>query len=95
MEHLNRIAKDAIGLLGSNMSEKAIQRIGRVMGTLSPVLDNFDCINNVVHTTSEQRKAKAQKDVMVVVSELNKARYFQQKTYHQENIPNSLVLRTF
>ena len=63
MEHLNKVAKGAIGQLGSNKSTKAIERIGRAMGTLSPVLENFDCINNVVHTSSRQRKQKAQKDV--------------------------------
>lgn len=35
MEHLNKIAKDAIRGLGSNKSEKAIVRVGRALGTLS------------------------------------------------------------
>ena len=76
MEHLNKIAKGAIGQLGSNKSTKAIERIGRAMGTLSPVLENFDCINKVVHTSSRQRKPKAQKDVMRVVNEISKAHCF-------------------
>ena len=77
MEHFNKIAKGAIGQLGSNKSTKAIERIGpSAMGTLSPVLENFDCINNIVHTSSRQRKPKAQKDVMRVVNEISKAHCF-------------------
>ncbi len=39
MEHLNKIAKGAIRFQGSNRSKKAIKRIGRAIGTLSPMLD--------------------------------------------------------
>ena len=38
MEHLNKIAKEAINYLGTNKSEKAIQSVGKTIGTLSPVL---------------------------------------------------------
>ena len=76
MEHLNKIAKDAIHFLGSNKTEKAIQRVGRAIGTLSPVLDNFDNINNVSASSSAQKKPKAKKDIEVVVDELVKANCF-------------------
>ena len=55
MEHLNKIAKDALNI-GSNKSQKSIQRIGRAIGTLSPVMDNFDAINNVTRDSSNQKK---------------------------------------
>ncbi len=80
MEHLNKIAKGAIGKLGSNKSIKAIQRIGRAMGTLSPVLNNFDSVNNVVQTTSKQTKPKAHKDIMSIINELNKGQCFTAKS---------------
>ena len=55
MEHLNKIAKDVLNI-GSNKSQKSIQRIDRAIGTLSPVMDNFDAINNVTRDSSNQKK---------------------------------------
>ena len=73
MEHLNKIAKGAISFLGSNKSEKAIARIGQSIGTLSPVLDNFDEDNHIQATSSTQKRPTTQKDIEVVVKELLKA----------------------
>ena len=42
MEHLNRLAKEAIKELESNKTEHTITRIGKAIGTLAPVLDAFD-----------------------------------------------------
>ncbi len=76
MEHLNKIAKGAIRFQGSNKSEKSITRIGRAIGTLSPMLDNFDSVNQVATSSSRQRKPTAQKDIQVVVNELVKYQSF-------------------
>ena len=76
MEHLNRIVKGAIGFQGSNQSVKALQRIGRAIGALAPVIDNFDSNNQVASTTSRQRKPTAQKDIQLVVDELVKYKCF-------------------
>ena len=76
MEHLNKIAKGAIGKLGSNKSIKSIQRVGRAIGTLSPVLRQFDLDNKVYHTTSKQKKPRAQKDIAMFADEIAKARCF-------------------
>ena len=76
MEHLNKIAKDALNGLGSNKSQKSIQRIGRAIGTLSPVMDNFDAINNVTRDSSKQKKPKAKKDIQIVIKELVTAKSF-------------------
>lgn len=73
MEHLNKIAKGAISSLGSNKSEKAITRIGQSIGTLSPVLDNFDEDNHIQDTSSTQKRPTTRKDIEVVVKELLKA----------------------
>ncbi len=69
MEHLNKIAKGAIRFQGSNRSTKAIKRIGRAIGTLSPMLDNFDSVNHVTTTSSRQRKPNSLKEIHVVVNE--------------------------
>ena len=76
MEHLNRIAKEAIRFQGANKTDKAIARVGRAIGTLSTVLDNFDVHNQVPSTSSRQAKPDAQKDIKVVVNELVKCRSF-------------------
>ena len=75
MEHLNKIAKGAISFLGSNKSEKAVTRIGHSVGTLSPLLDNFDEDNQVQDTssTSTQKRPRTHLDIEVVVNELLKA----------------------
>ena len=85
MEHLNKIAKGAISFLGSNKSKMAIKRIGHAIGTLSPVLDNFDEENHVATLSTRQRKPRALNDIEVVVNELIKAESFvvkeKQKNY--------------
>ena len=39
---LNRLVKEAIRNLGANKTENAITRIGRAIGTIAPVLQQFD-----------------------------------------------------
>ncbi len=41
-EHLNRVVKEAIHGLGANKTETAVTQVGRALGTLSPVLAQFD-----------------------------------------------------
>ena len=76
MEHLNKIAKGAIRFQGSNTSEKAITRVGRAIGTLAPLLDNFDEMNQVLKYSSGQKRPTALKDIEIVVNELIKAECF-------------------
>ena len=59
MEHLNKIAKEAIRFQGANKTRKAILRIGRAIGTMSPVLDQFDAQNEVSSTRSIHAKSDA------------------------------------
>lgn len=47
MEHLNRVAKNAIQSLGANKTEKAIERVGRAIGTIASLLQAFDAENQV------------------------------------------------
>ena len=59
MEHLNRLAKEAIKGLGANTSEKAI--CGQYLGMISPVLDQYDkecCVTNVsgAHKSASGKK---------------------------------------
>lgn len=70
MEHLNQIAKGAIRNLGPNKTVKAVSRVGRSIGTLSPVLDQFDSENSVNVSSSKYRRPQATKDIATVVEEL-------------------------
>ena len=70
MEHLNRLAKDAIKNLKSNTTVTAVSRVGHCIGTLSPLLDQFDRENFVVSGSSKYRKPCATKDIAIAVEEL-------------------------
>ena len=52
MEHLNRVCKNAMKGLGANKTPQSISRISNALGTIIPVLDNFDD-NNAVTVSSD------------------------------------------
>lgn len=70
MEHLNRLAKDAIKNLGSNKTMGAVARVGRCIGTLSHVLDQFDREISLNSGSSKYKKPHATKDIAIAVEEL-------------------------
>ena len=47
MENLNRVAKTTVEGLGANKNKKAIICVGKAVGTLSTLLENFDKQHNV------------------------------------------------
>ena len=85
MEHLNRLAKDAIKNLGSNKTVGAVARIGRCIGTLSHVLDQFDREFLLDSGSSKYKKPSATKDIAIAVEELvsSKAFSIQEGRRHQ------------
>ena len=70
LEHLNRVAKIAIDGLGSNKTDKAIQRIGRAVGTVMDTLINFDSINEVCHESGAHSTRSNKPDLKKVINEL-------------------------
>lgn len=70
MEHLNRLAKDGIQNLKSNKTSSSIFRVGRAIGTISPLLRHFDEDNSVSSHSSRHRKPSAEKDISIVVEYL-------------------------
>ena len=78
MEHLNRIAKDAIKGLGANKPEKAIVRVGRALGTIAPVSQNFDDDNGVPPLSGGHNVSQYKKDVAIPASVLQTANVFQE-----------------
>ena len=71
-EHLNRLCKEAVKALGSNKNEKGIIRAGKALGTLSPILRQFDQDNNVPLTSGKHSIATAEKDRDTIVNDLMK-----------------------
>ena len=68
--------KEAVGYLGANKTEKAIQRIDRAIGTVVPILAQFDNQNQVHMSSSRHARPDAKKDVLIVVDELVKSPSF-------------------
>ena len=78
MEHLNKLAKDAIKGLRSNKTEKAIVRVGRALGTIFPVLLNFDEENNITLPSGAHNVSSCKKDLVILTGALKQSKNFQQ-----------------
>ena len=57
MEHLNCEVKNGIATLGTGKIEKAILRSGRTLGTISPVLYQYDKINSISDYETRHKQA--------------------------------------
>lgn len=70
MEHLNRLCKETIKGLGANKTPVAITRIGKAMGPMDKVLQNFD--DSVLYNAPSQKHkaASAEKDRNKIISQL-------------------------
>ena len=80
MEHHNRVAKEAIIGLGANKMHKEICRSGKVLGTISPVLNNLDKECGVADVSGLHTKPTTERDVSIVVQLLQQSEVFRQKT---------------
>ena len=47
MEHLNRSAKACLSGLGSNITDNSVQCIGRCIGKVRPIIQQFDDFNSI------------------------------------------------
>ena len=70
MEHLNRICKDAISCLGANKTPTAIQRVGKCIGVLKSVTDNFDAQTEDNKSKGYHTVASVNKDRDIIIEEL-------------------------
>ena len=90
LEHLNRVCKNAISDLGVNKTEKAIKRVGNVLGTLYPVLQQFDSDNLIRDTSGTHHMPTSEKDRDRIIHELQQTNVFSSipnRTHHQ-SFPN-------
>ena len=76
MEHLNKLAKVAVEGLGANKSEKAITRVGKAIGTMTSILDNFDAVNKVPSESGAHSKKSSEKDLNKIINQLVKSKVF-------------------
>ena len=66
LEHLNCLCKDSIKGLQANKTKEAIVRNGKVLGTLEPLLKQFDKDNSV---SQPSRSPSFKKDLNVIIKE--------------------------
>lgn len=78
MEHLNRLVKESIRSLQANKTKKSISRVGRALGTIAPVLANFDQSNAVTSYSGMHKEANINKDKAILLNELLKDKVFQE-----------------
>ena len=61
-EHLNRLCKEAVGNLRANQTESATVRVSRAIGTLQPVIEQFDQVNLLPSFSGAHSKPKSEKE---------------------------------
>ena len=95
MEHLNKAVKEAVRYLGPNQTEKTIQRVGRAIGTIVPILEQFDAHNDVPISSSSHTRPDDKVDIATVVGVLVDVHSFQfheGRSYRQFPRPKNVLL---
>lgn len=80
LEHLNKICKTSVRALGVNKTEHCITRIGRALGTIAPVLDQFDDDNHVKKISGQHNVASSARDLKLLLDVLKDASVFAEKS---------------
>lgn len=78
MEHLNRVCKGAVHGLQANKTPAAIIRVGKSLGALNSVLEQFDKDNSITKPSGIHHKPKEIKDRDMILRELQQASVFNQ-----------------
>ena len=71
MEHINKHCKQAMGSLGSNIGEKSVGRIGKSIGELMKVTQQFDSDNNIHEDIGRHPKRTVEMDMNKLLLELH------------------------
>ena len=79
LEHLNRLCKTAIKGLGANKTESCITRVGKALGTIAPILENFDTINKVAKLSGKHHAASSEKDLKLLLDVFKDASVYVEK----------------
>ena len=65
MEHLNRILKDSIKNLGSNKTEGGFVRVGKAIGTIVAILEQYDQISSIPAVSDAHKTLVSSSDKLV------------------------------
>ena len=71
MEHLNRECKLSLSGLGSNITEHAVQRVGKCISCTVPILQNFDKQNDVPPQSHFHTRRSSEGDIRKIVKQLS------------------------
>ena len=66
MEHLNCVLKDSI----RQLTPECITRTGKAIGTLAPVVQHFDKMQNIIQPSGTHCPTKFEKDLKMIAKEL-------------------------
>ncbi len=77
LEHLNRLCKDMIDGMGSNKTEKSIQRIGKCVGPIKTILERFDISNDISQASGTHSIASLAKDQTAILKQLMDVKVFE------------------
>ena len=70
MEHLNHVCKTAIASLSANLTPRAVVRVGRCIGSLMKICQQFDKAFNLHSLSSVASMPVVTKDVATIVNQL-------------------------
>lgn len=76
VEHVNAVGKGCIKGLGPNKTVDAIQRTAKALGTIVPVLQQYDSENVIPSATGKHRRASVNKDISILLSDLKEFEVF-------------------
>jgi len=75
-EHLNKLCKSCVKVLGANKAEKSMVRCGNALGVLHDVLECFNNENNVTTPSGSHHQPSYTEDVKLVIGELQRNNVF-------------------
>ena len=70
MEHLNREAKNQISGLGSNITDISVTRVGKSLGEVVLILQQFDHASGIKEPSSRHSKRSCEKDMTLLLKQL-------------------------
>lgn len=71
MEHLNRLCKASLSGLGSNLTDNSVIRVGKSIGRLIPIMQQFDVVNGIPPQCDRHSNRSRKGDIEKVVKQLN------------------------
>ena len=71
MEHLNRECKGSIGGLGANITDNAIQRVGKSLRSSTAILESFDRVNNLQPQSGHHTTRASDSDISKLLKQIH------------------------